>query len=69
LRCNTLEETEQTLVLDNKLHDFDEALEGLAVADWWRLGLEANFGYDQRLRCDGCDGFGNGSQDCSEVRN
>lgn len=63
LRRNTLEKTERTFIFDDELHHLDKALEGLAVAGWWWLGLEPDLCYDQRLGRDCCHGFGNRSED------
>lgn len=34
LRSNSLEETQQAFILNNELHNFDEALEWLPLAGW-----------------------------------
>lgn len=53
LWTDSLVQTEETVALEDKLHDFDEGLEGLSVTLWRGLALQADFGDDQGLGCDG----------------
>lgn len=39
LGSDTLEEAQETLVLDDEFHDFDEALEWFSLSGWWWFGL------------------------------
>lgn len=55
---DTLEQAQGTLVLDNELHNLDEALERLAVANRGRLGLQADLGDDEGLGDDGGNRLG-----------
>lgn len=50
LRTDALEERHRSLMLYNILHDFRESLKGLPIPRWWRLRLQPNFSYNQRLR-------------------
>jgi hypothetical protein len=54
LRANALEQAAGAFVHDDVVHDFDEGLEGLAVAGWRRARLQAYFGHNEWLGCDCC---------------
>lgn len=64
LRRNTLEKTKPSLVLNNELHNLNEAVEGLALSRCWGLRLEANLGDNQGLRGDSRKRLRHGSEHC-----
>lgn len=54
LRANSLEETQDALVVNDKLHHFNEALEGFPISSWGWLGLQADLGNNQGLSRNRC---------------
>jgi len=68
LWSNALEQAHDTLVLDDERHHLDEALERLAISCWWWLGLQTDFGDDQRLRRQRGESFGHGTKHYNRVR-
>jgi hypothetical protein len=54
LRTNALKQSQQTLVVDDVLHNLDERLEWLSFPRWRGLRLQADFCNDERLSSNCC---------------
>ena len=50
-------------MLDDVRHNFDEALEWLSLSSRRRPRLQAHFGDNKRLCCNGCQSFGCSAKD------
>ncbi len=46
---DAFEEAKRTFVMDDIFHHLEERFEWLALPGWWRPGLQADFGDDERL--------------------
>jgi hypothetical protein len=62
LRPDALEQAQRPFVLNDKLHNLDEALERLPLPRRGRLRLQADLGHDQGLGDDGGKGLGHGAE-------